>query len=261
MPVVLTAAGRVLDSGVGWSGPDPGDYTTPMNRDRWALLFACCFPTILTWVYFVVLAGGAGRFQQIAYTTGKTIQFAFPIVWVWLVTRQPLEMRFSGKGMGSAIGFGGLVLAVMLSGWFAGLRELSFFDSPAAEIRAKVFGVGITLPWHFVVLGVFYSLCHSFLEEYYWRWFVFRQVRRNRSLGLSVAVSSIGFMAHHVVVLATYFGWGSPVTWGFSFCVAFGGGVWAWIYDRGDSILAPWISHLLVDAAIFIVGYDMIFLR
>jgi membrane protease YdiL (CAAX protease family) len=40
-----------------------------------------------------------------------------------------------------------------------------------------------------------------------------------------------------------------------------GGMVWAWLYWRTGSIYAPWLSHLLIDAAIFTAGYDLLFVR
>jgi len=75
---------------------------------------------------------------------------------------------------------------------------------------------------------------------------------------VAVAVSSLGFMAHHVIVLATYFGLASPVTWIFSLGIAAGGAFWAWLYHRSGSLLGPWLSHLLVDAAIFAAGYEIV---
>jgi membrane protease YdiL (CAAX protease family) len=61
-----------------------------------------------------------------------------------------------------------------------------------------------------------------------------------------------------VLVLAKYFGWDSPATWLFSAGVAIGGVVWAVVYQRSKSLLGPWLSHLLVDAAIFAIGWDLI---
>ena len=53
-------------------------------------------------------------------------------------------------------------------------------------------------------------------------------------------------------------GFSSPATWLFSVCVAVGGAMWAWLYERTGSLLGPWLSHLLVDAAIFAIGYDLV---
>ena len=69
---------------------------------------------------------------------------------------------------------------------------------------------------------------------------------------------SLAFALHHVIVLAFYFGWRSPATVAFSLGVALGGAVWAWIYHRSGSLLGPWLSHAVVDAAIFAVGYQLL---
>lgn len=58
--------------------------------------------------------------------------------------------------------------------------------------------------------------------------------------------------------MATFFSWVSPWTNLFSVSVAVGGVFWAWLYDRSGSLLGPWLSHLLVDAAIFTVGYGLV---
>jgi len=40
-------------------------------------------------------------------------------------------------------------------------------------------------------VGVFYALCHSLLEEYYWRWFVFARLREQMRLSTAMMVSSV----------------------------------------------------------------------
>jgi hypothetical protein len=118
--------------------------------------------------------------------------------------------------------------------------------------------MGISSPAVYAGVALFYSLLHSLLEEYYWRWFAFERLRQAMALWPAIVVSSLCFMLHHVVVLGLYFGWNNPWTWVFSFATAMGGGFWAWLYDRSQSIYGPWFSHLLIDAAIFGVGYDLI---
>jgi membrane protease YdiL (CAAX protease family) len=61
-----------------------------------------------------------------------------------------------------------------------------------------------------------------------------------------------------VLVLQLYFGWTSPLTWLFSAGVAIGGAFWAWLYNKSGSLYGPWLSHALVDAAIFAIGYDLV---
>ncbi len=124
-------------------------------------------------------------------------------------------------------------------------------------MASKLTAFGIRGLSAYVLLAAFYSLVHSLLEEYYWRWFVFGRLREAIPWQAAVAVAAVGFTGHHVIVLGTYFGWASPATWLFSAGVALGGAFWAWLYQTSRSLLGPWLSHALVDAAIFTVGYSL----
>ena len=224
-----------------------------------AVLFALAFPAGLTWVYFVVLADCTAGLQQAAYTVGKVIQFAFPLVWVLAVQRRRLRWQAPGRaGVGAGLAFGAAVLVAMLVVYHAWLGPAGTLQTAAGPVRQKLEGFGInTLP-SYVALGVFYSLAHSLLEEYYWRWFVFGQLRRLAGAWPAIAVSSLAFAAHHVIVLGNYFGYFSAATVLFSLAVAGGGAFWAWLYHRSGSLWGPWLSHLLIDAGIFLIGYAMI---
>lgn len=134
---------------------------------------------------------------------------------------------------------------------------LLIFSEGEGVIRQKISAMELDQPWKFISLGVFYSLFHSLLEEYYWRWFVFGQLRRLVPFWPAVVISSLGFMAHHVVVVGAYFGMASRETWLISFSIATGGVFWAWLYQRSGSLVGPWLSHLLVDSAIFAIGYEI----
>ena len=65
-------------------------------------------------------------------------------------------------------------------------------------------------------------------------------------------------MAHHVIVLQAFFGYSIHMFF-LSFSIAVGGFIWAWQYERSRSLLGSWVSHLVVDAGIFLVGYHMLF--
>ena len=224
-----------------------------------AILFALIFPSLVTLGYFVVLAGQPSELQQFAYAVGKAIQFGFPLFWVVEILREKIQWSPpSGSGMPMGLGFGLLVAAAMLGVYHLWLNPGGYFLNAEEAVRQKVIDLGLNRHWRYATTGVFYVFCHSLLEEYYWRWFVFRQLRKQASLATAILISSLGFMAHHVILLATFFGWDSPATYLFSFAVAMGGAAWAWIYEQSASLYAPWVSHLLVDAAIFLLGYDLV---
>ena len=239
--------------------PTNNDAAGHGGTTEWpAIVFALIFPTVLTWVYFIALAESDPSLQKGAYGIGKVIQFAFPLVFVLLVRKERLQFRgLDTQGLVLAVGFGALVAGSMLGLYHFWLKPAGHFASVIPEVREKLKGFGITTLAAYAVLAVFYSLVHSLLEEYYWRWFVFGRLRNVVPLWGAVAISSVGFAAHHVLVLAKYFGWDSPATWLFSAGVAVGGAVWALVYQQSKSLLGPWLSHLLVDAAIFAIGWDL----
>lgn len=229
------------------------------RRDLAALLFALVYPTLLTIVYFILLARHPESVQQTAYGVGKAIQFLFPVVWVfWIQRARPSWQPPRSRDLTSGAVFGLMLLIPALILYFFWLKPAGMFDGPAIAVRDKVAGMGMSGGPRFIAMAVFYCAAHSLMEEYYWRWFVFGQLRRLTSFRAATIVSALGFMSHHVFILAEFFGWTSPLTWLFSLAVAVGGVIWAWMYEKYGSLYAPWLSHALVDTAIFIVGYDLL---
>jgi len=202
------------------------DMEDPANRldqppatkaDSLAVLFAMLCPTIVTLVYFQWLKDSGSSFQQIAYGIGKSLQFGFPIVWVLIWYRQKLKWsgQRNSKQIWLGVGFGFLVVAAMFAIYFLMIQPSEVAVDLTRMVKEKVGGMGLDSVWKYTGLGIFYALCHSFMEEYYWRWFVFDYLKK--------------FTTNL-----------------------------AWQYDRTGRLLAPWISHMIVDAGIFALGYFLI---
>ncbi len=224
-----------------------------------AVVFALVLPSVLTWLYFIVLQNTLSSVQQGVYTAGKVVQFGFPVFWVVAIQRARLRLKFPGRaGIIEGALFGAAVFALMLLTYFGWLKPSGSFGAPGEAICRRVASFGVDRPLPFLTLAVFYSLIHSFFEEYYYRWFVFGQLQRFVPVAVAILISSLGFMGHHVIILGHYFGYDSWITPVFALAIAVGGAVWAWIYYRSGSLLGPWISHFFVDAAIFAIGYNVV---
>ena len=245
--------------------PDQTPTTTGSKYDLPVLWFAIIFPSLVTYVYFNLLADSAPLLQQSAYGIGKTLQFALPVVWVWFFYRHRLSFKREVRdgsdqpatkpGIGLGIGFGLLVAVSMVV-----LFQVVLAGSPAGErlagmVKDKIDSMGLASVGMYIAIGVFYTVFHSFMEEYYWRWFVYDLAKRFYSRVGANVISSIGFAAHHVILLAFFFGWDSPWTYVLSTAIAVGGVVWAWMYERDRTLWSAWVSHGIVDAGIFTLGY------
>ncbi len=214
-------------------------------------------PAVAAYFYFVEAQTLPVWGQRLSYILGKLV-FVLPLVCHFIVERRHApQWPRTRDGLGISLAFGLLVAAgTMLLYWFA-LRDAPPFLAAMDSIRAKLTGFGLDSPVSYLLFAGFVSLLHSGLEEYYWRWFVFGRLQEFLGFLPAAIMASVAFMAHHVIILGLYFGWLSLAQIGFSLGVAVGGFVWCWIYYRSHSLLGPWLSHAIIDAAIFMIGYDL----
>jgi membrane protease YdiL (CAAX protease family) len=241
-----------------------------VKREPSVLAFALAFPTAMAWLYFVVASPttsdslpAPNAAMRLLYASGKVVQFGLPVLWIALVDVASFRSwKPSRRGLGIGILFGALVSLVAVVMYQFLLNQTQVFSGVGERIRSKLSEFGLTTPLGYAGLATFLAVVNSFLEEYYWRWFVFGRLCKYMSMPAAVVVSSLGFMAHHVVVLSVYFpGRFLTIVLPFSLAIAVGGAVWACLYHRTSSILAPWISHLIVDLTVMAIGYHLAFHR
>ena len=168
---------------------------------------------------------------------------------------KPICMRWIAFGCISGLAIG--CLSIVVFQWV--LLPLGVMDSAKLAAKEKLQSMGVDSPAILFGIATFYTLLHSGFEEFYWRGFVFRGLNEHLGVGPSVCLSCLAFMSHHVLVLAKFFGYGSVMTYLLALSVALGGAIWAVIYHRCGNLIPGWISHALVDAAIFIIGFQLVF--
>ena len=239
---------------------DDSQAQGPLETSRAAHLTAICFamvlPTLATLLYFVFLSGS--DLMKIVYFGSKILQFSFPLIWVLAVQRHRIRIsrpKWNSISAGILMGIG--IVGTGMLAYYGFLKDSTYLENAPALVTAKVAEMGLTTPTMYILFALFLAVPHSLLEEYYWRWFVFGQTKRITGANAAIIISSLGFMSHHVIVIHQFLdnGWG--VTLFFSLCVATGGVLWAWLYNRYKTLYGPWVSHLLVDLGIMYIGYDL----
>jgi membrane protease YdiL (CAAX protease family) len=229
-----------------------------------ALVFCMTLPSLMTWAetrwVLPTPSGERSAWDEYVFLFGKVLQFSFPLVYVLCTEPRRLRLaRPSRQGLLTGAIFAGVAAAGAIVLYFVFLRGTALLGDTPHKIRAWLDKFHLNSMGGFILFGALISIPHSLLEEYYWRWFVFGWMRRQMPWIPAATIASLGFMAHHVVVLSYYlpgYFWLGVVP--FSLCVAVGGFAWCWLYHRTGNLYAAWLSHFLVDAAIMVVGWDMV---
>jgi hypothetical protein len=104
---------------------------------------------------------------------------------------------------------------------------------------------------------VYLSTINALLEEYVWRWFVFRRCEDLAGGWPAAVLAGLFFTVHHVFALRAQFGWNVTVLG--SVGVFAGGVIWSWCYLRYRSIWPGYISHVLADVAFLVIGGLILF--
>jgi hypothetical protein len=189
------------------------------------------------------------------FFAGKLWLVALPLVWRLRVDREPLSWspaRHGGFAVATASGL--WISLIVFVAYALAVRGGAIEASSVAERAAKT---GLNTLGAFLGGAVYWITANSLMEEYVWRWFVFRQCEVLWGGKLGLAAAALAFTAHHVIALAAQFNW--DITLLGSLGVFIGGATWNWLYLRYRSVWPGYVSHAIVDLAIFIIGYRLIF--
>ncbi|MCS1411132.1 MAG: hypothetical protein M2R45_04328 [Verrucomicrobia subdivision 3 bacterium] len=216
---------------------------------------AMVLPFLGALVYFIL--AGDHPAAPVFYGITKMFTLVWPAIALGFVVRQPISFRFGVQvGMGRSL-FEGTLVGLILGGiiGFSMSTPLgSLVEDSAGAIRQKATDLGfISSFWTFALV---LSFGHSLLEEYYWRGFVFGQLRHVVPLFMAHLLAGVAFALHHLIVCTQYFPLGLGLFTGSA--VVIGGMVWSWLYVRHGHFYGAWVSHLIVDLILMTIGAQLI---
>lgn len=103
-----------------------------------------------------------------------------------------------------------------------------------------------------IFIGLYIIIINSFLEEFFWRGFVFEKLRKFLRPWMAYLISGIAFSFHHMVF---YYNWFNP---GFFILVTFGLFMYAmilnYIFEKYRDLLSCWLVHSLSDIVQISIG-------
>ena len=109
---------------------------------------------------------------------------------------------------------------------------------------------------NFVYVSLYISFVNSFLEELFFRGFMFLSLAKSGSRRFAYSISSLAFSLYHVAIISAWFN-----IWIFILIIVglmLVGYIFNYITEKLDSFLASWIVHIFANLAINTIGFMML---
>ena len=155
------------------------------------------------------------------------------------------------KGLLPAIALGVGIYVVILGGYFL---VSPFFDFSQIA-GALTDNAGVTKE-NFLYASLYISFANSFLEEFFFRGFVFTNLKKYSGRKLAYIFSAAAFSLYHVAMMI---GWFSPALFLLVMVgLVIGGMIFNWLNEKLDTIYGSWLTHMFANFAINTIGFMLL---
>lgn len=147
---------------------------------------------------------------------------------------------------------GGLVLAIIWGTYFI-VKSYIDLDLIANELM----GSNLITPKNYPFVALYITFGNSFLEEFFFRGFIFLQLHALGYKKVAYIFSALLFAIYHVAIFKTWFS-----LWLILLAVIglfIGGIIFNYIDYKSKSIINSWLVHICADIAIIVIGFIMFY--
>ena len=191
------------------------------------------------------------------YAAKSAIKIAVFMLIPLMATRADQEilylplLRPKKKGLLPAIALGIGIYAVILGGYFL----ISPFFNFSQIAGALTENAGVTKE-NFLYVSLYISFINSFLEEFFFRGFVFTNLKQLTGRKLAYIFSAAAFSLYHVAMMI---GWFSPARFLLVMMgLVIGGMIFNWLNEKMDTIYCSWLTHMFANFAINTIGFILL---
>ena len=193
-------------------------------------------------------------FGRAVFFVSKIWILLLPLFWHLFVDKQKPSLSRPTKGGFGIAGFLGVIMSLVILAVYLGFGR--FLIEPQA-IKEMAISVGLNDRRTYLAAAGYWILVNSVLEEYVWRWFVVEKCKSLLPANAAIGVSALCFTIHHIIAMGVYFNGLLVVIASVGIFIA--ATVWSACYNRYRSIWPGYLSHAIVDVAVFAIGYIIIF--
>lgn len=188
------------------------------------------------------------------YAVKSAIKLGLFLLIPLLVSRKDPEvaclklLRPKKRGLLAALLLGAGLYLLILGAYFL-IGPYFDFSQIAGALTANA---GVTRD-NFLFVSLYISFINSFLEEFFFRGFVFTNLKRLSGRESAYLFSAVAFSLYHVAMMT---GWFSPLLFLLVMAgLAAGGVIFNWLNEKLDTIYASWLTHMFANFAINTIGF------
>jgi membrane protease YdiL (CAAX protease family) len=189
-------------------------------------------------------------------TLSKVVLFILiPYLYIKIVKKSTLreELNFrklDKKHLKLGFLFGISSFLIILAAYFL-VGQYIDFNSIAVELENK----SKITPANFIFVGLYITFGNSFLEEFFFRGFIFLSLYELKTKRLAYIYSSVLFGLYHITIFKTWFNLGLISLALFGLIAV--GFIFNWLDTKSENFINSWIVHIVADSAIILIGFRM----
>lgn len=189
------------------------------------------------------------------YIVKTAIKLPMFLLFPMIIYKYKSELKFSVKIKNSEVKFVVLwSVFVFVIIWGAFLLLESFID--VNKISSDFSNRILLSDTSMIIAGIYTIFVNSFIEEVFFRGFVFQGLLKAGWNKRAYMYSSLLFAIYHVTIFKTWFNiW---MTMFIMFGLVVGGIIFSYFVKRTESFLSSWLIHLSADLAIIIIGFKIL---
>lgn len=156
--------------------------------------------------------------------------------------------RSGRKGLMTALILGFALYGLILGAYF--VADLFWDFSAIARQLSTTQGVSAE---NFLYVAIYISVFNSLLEEFFFRGFLFTNLKRSASRPLAYGFSAGMFALYHAAMMI---GWFHPVVYVLVIgALAAAGVLFNWFHEKFGTLYVPWFVHMFANLAINTIGF------
>lgn len=191
--------------------------------------------------------------SYLAKTLCKILFFTtLPYIYIRLMNKSYVSNRIktNKKDLYLGTGLGLFCFAVLIVAYFI-LKDVIDLSIIANELQTK----SKVNSKNFILVAFYITFINSFLEEFFFRGFIFLNLYELGFRKISYIFSSVLFALYHIGIFKNWFNpWLIILAIFGLFSVGF---IFNYIDTKSKNFINSWIVHILADAAIMLIGMRM----